>query len=151
MELNYKNTTAIDLEIPSEVSKFLTEKLTNYIVIKNGHIIKKKLSAEFDSVYLNDYNTAITEKPEVFKMYHSNCINKNEAIIENFDKLNSGILIHVPKNLVFKETLNVFYVSDQEEIFNGITIVVEENTEFKYFEYLINTAKAKINVFSNLS
>ncbi|MFK5883614.1 MAG: SufD family Fe-S cluster assembly protein [Candidatus Izemoplasma sp.] len=148
MKLQYKNNTQINLEIPSEVSKFLTDELQNYIVIKNGHIIKRNLNHEYDNVYINDYNFAITEKAEMFKMYHSQCVNENESITYNLENSNSGILIHVPKNLAFKDTLKVFYLSDQDEVVSGTTIVVEENSEFKYFEYIVNLGPAKINIFA---
>lgn len=148
MKIEYNNPSSIDLEIPSEISKFLTEELENYIVVKNGYIISKKISDDFNDVYINDYNQALIEKAEVFEAYQTGCIHKNDAIIYNMENVNSGLLIHVPRNKTIADTLHVFYVSDQEDFVNNVTIVVEESAELNYFEYVYNTKSNLVNFFS---
>jgi Fe-S cluster assembly protein SufD len=46
--------------------------------------------------------------------------------------------------------LHVFYIQEQGEWNNNTMIILEENSELKYFEYIINYGEASVNFVSNV-
>jgi len=136
-------------DIPGDISKFLTEELVNYIIVKDGFIIKKKLDSSFDKLGLKDIKEAITEKDK--DIFDNTFLNDSEddAYQYNLEEINSGVLIHVPKNLAFMDTLHIFYIQENSDLVNNTLIVLEPNSEFKYFEYIFNSGEASVNFVSN--
>lgn len=145
----YKNIQEANAKVPSEISKFLTEELTNYLVIKDGHIILKKLGKEFEKISIENISKDIANKSSFIQ--GSQLLNNfdDDAYQYNMSEINSGIVITVPKNLAFSNTLHVFYIQENADLVNNTLIVLEPNSEFKYFEYLYNSSEASINFVSN--
>ena len=138
----------INQDIPSVVNSFLTEDVKNYIVIKDGHILEKKLSDLEDLTVLDLEN--VTE--EFFKYYDSESVNsiKSDAYQYNLEEATSGLFIRAKRNKAYTERLHVFYVQEDGEFNQNTMIVLEENSELKYFEYLVNLSEASINYVSNV-
>ncbi len=136
-------------EVPSSIKKLLTDDLTNYLVVKDGHIISKNLSEAFDKITIEIYENALPEKINVFLDTEFCNDTDDEAYNYNVDNVNSGLLIHVPRNTYIKDTLHVFYIQEEIELVHNTRIVLEENSELKYFEYLTNIADTSINFVSN--
>jgi len=67
----------------------------------------------------------------------------------NVNHVNSGLLIHVPKNLYIEKPLHIFYLQEGYDLVQNTRIVLEENSELKYFEYIYNEQPAHINFVSN--
>jgi len=145
----YKNIQKANNNVPSEISKFLTEELTNYLVIKDGHIIDKQLDKEFEKISIQNMEEVITSNDSIIE--GSQLLNDfdDDAYRYNISEINSGIVITVPKNLAFSDTLHVFYIQENSDLVNNTLIVLEPNSEFKYFEYLYNNSEASINFVSN--
>lgn len=139
----------LNKEIPSVIKGFLTEELINYIVIKDGHIIEKKLSEEMKDLTIND---ATNVEKEFVKYYESESVKSisSDSYLYNLEEATSGLLIRVKRNKVYSDTLHVFYVQEDGEFNQNTMIILEENSEFKYFEYLVNTTEASINFVSNV-
>ncbi len=117
---NSINTELIIKNIPSEIKKFFTTELTNYLVILDGVVIEKKLETSFDDLLiLSDELEDVT------------------------------LQIEVPKNFHSKQTLHVFYIQEKSDFMNNTKITLNENAELNYFEYLFNTSKSTINFVSN--
>ncbi len=145
---SFEITPLDNKEVPSKIETLLTD-LQNYIVVKDGHIIAKQLSEEFDNVYADSYEFALPEKINVF--LESEYVNdtQDDAYNYNVENVNSGILIHVPRNKYIEETLHVFYIQSNIDLVHNTRIVLEENSELKYFEYLYNESESSINFVSN--
>lgn len=145
----YKNDQVVNLEVPTDISKFLTKDLSNYLIIKDGHIIDKKIDSSFEKISIKNIKEAIAEKDSV--LTSSQLLNnyEDETYQFNIKNINSGIVINVPKNLTFSDTLYIFYIQEKSDLVNNTLINLENNSEFKYFEYIYNSGKANINFVSN--
>lgn len=135
-------------DIPSQIEALLTDDLENYIVIKDGHVIEKKVSDAFNNVTLLDV-ADLTEEEK--KYYNSESVNSvvTDSVSYNFEETTSGLFIKVPRNKAFEDTLHVFYIQENNEMVNNVMIVCEDNSEFKYFEYLISYGETSVNHVSN--
>lgn len=138
----------LNKEIPSEIQAFLTEDMTNYIVIKDGHILVKNLSKELEELIVLDASD-VTE--EYLKYYESESVKSITAAsyVYNLEETTGGLFINAKRNKAFTEELHVFYIQENGEYNNNTMIVLEENSELKYFEYLYNKGEASINFVSN--
>ncbi len=147
--VNYELTPLMNNDIPNEITSFLTKDLTNYVIIKDGHIIAKSLEEDFNKVYIDSYEHAIPDKINVF--LDSEFVNEynDDAYTYNIENVNSGLLIHIPKNQVITKTLHVFYIQESIDLVNNTRIILEDNSEFKYFEYLYNVNPSSVNFVSN--
>jgi Fe-S cluster assembly protein SufD len=146
---NFELSPLKDKNIPANIQNLITEELNNYIVVKDGHIIKRSLSEQFNKIYVDSYEDAVPKKLDVF-LDTEFCNNYTDDAYEyNTENVNSGILIHVPRNTYIDETLHIFYVQENTEFVNNTRIVLEANAEFKYFEYLYNETDTSYNFVSN--
>ncbi|MBU1019644.1 MAG: SufD family Fe-S cluster assembly protein [Firmicutes bacterium] len=137
------------MEIPSEISKLLTNDLKNYLVIKDGHVIKKQLEEQFQNIVIEDVKNKIFGNDIPFEKYPFLSNFKDESYQYNIEEINSGVVIEVPRNVVLTDTLHIFYVQEEIDMVNNTLIVVGENAELKYFEYLYNQSSSSINFVSN--
>jgi len=150
MDINYNRlSTNIKNEIPKSIKRFITDDLKNYIVIVDGQIVKKDLDSDFNEIYVEDFSNALKEKKDLLDKYQELNNQRNEATKYNYNEANSGLLIHVPKNLDLLNTIHVFYVSTQQELVNNTIIILDENSSFKYFEYFTSENEGKFNFVSN--
>lgn len=145
---SYELIPLINDKIPGKITNLLQD-LNNYVVVKDGHIIKKDLSEEFSKVFIDTYSEALPSQINVF-LDTEFCNNlDDDAYIYNTENVNSGILINVPKNVYIKEQLHVFYIQENIELVNNTRIVLEDNSALDYFEYLYNESDTSINFVSN--
>lgn len=135
-------------EVPSNIKELLVD-LNSYLVIKDGHIIAQDLHESFQQITIKSYEDALPEYINVF--LDTEYVNEtdDEAYNYNVENVNSGLLIHVPKNVYIEEPLHIFYVQENVELVHNTRIVLEENAELKYFEYLTNQSDNYINFVSN--
>ncbi|MDC0558859.1 SufD family Fe-S cluster assembly protein [Candidatus Izimaplasma bacterium] len=147
--VNYELKPLKDNNIPSGIESLITEDLTNYIIMKDGHIIVRNIEEDFSNVYIDSYEYAIPDKINDF--LNSEFVNEynDDAYTYNTENVNSGLLIHVPKNQAITKTLHVFYIQENIELVHNTRIILDENSEFKYFEYLYNVNPSSINFASN--
>lgn len=137
-------------EIPKKVQALLTEDLKNYLVIKDGHIIVRKLNESFNKITIMSYEEALPDKINIF--LDTEYVNdfQDDAYEYNIDNVNSGLLIHVPKNTYMEDVLHIFYVAEEIDLVQNTRIVLEENSELNYFEYLTNDKESSINFLTNV-
>jgi len=134
--------------IPSQIKRLLSDDLENYIVLKDGHIIEKSLNQSFNDLIILDL-ADLTEKEEMY--YNSESVSSITAdtVLYNYEETTSGLFIKVKRNKVFEDTLHVFYIQEEGEMNNNVMIVCEDNSEFKYFEYLISFGETSVNHVTN--
>ncbi len=145
--MKFHRSKLLNDKIPSELNKFFTEELTNYLVIKDGHIIKNHVKD--NNIIIEDIEDTITNKPKIFSQNPFLTEYKSDAYQYNLEEVNSGVFIEVGKNKVIKDTLHVFYVQENNDLVNNTLIILGENSELSYFEYLINMTDSSINFVSN--
>ncbi len=133
--------------LPQSIESFFTDEFTNYIIVKDGHIIAKQLEASFSSLVVSSLEGEL-DNP-LYKDYKELLQYEDDAYTYNMNETTSGLLIHVPRNQVFSDTLHVFYVQEQPEMVNNTLIVLDENSEFRYFEYITNMSDGHFNFVSN--
>ncbi len=128
-------------EIPSEISDFVTEDTSNVLVIKDGNIIYDKLVDMTYSMYINDIETAYEEKPELVLNYFNkepDCFKENTLTAYNTAYHNSGLLIDIPPNSVFKEEIKIFYIQDNNDFINRTVMRCGKNSKIKIIEFFIS-------------
>ena len=135
-------------EVPTHITNLLTD-LKNYVVLKDGHIIKENLSDSFEKVVIKTYEDALPEHIGAF--LDTEYVNdySSDSYDYNIENVNSGLLIHVPRNTYIEDVLHIFYVQENIELVQNTRIVLEENAEIKYFEYLSNETDTSINYVTN--
>lgn len=148
---NYEPQPLINDTIPQTIQDHLTTEFHNYIIIKDGHIIKKELSEQFNDVFIGMFDEALPDKINVFfdTEYCHDAMEHDKVYNDNIERVNSGLLIHVPKNVVVQDVCHVFYIQEGYDLYQNTRIVLEPNSEFKYFEYVYNQSEAVVNVVSN--
>jgi Fe-S cluster assembly protein SufD len=135
-------------EIPSKIQT-LTDGLENVVIIKDGHILKKDLSEEFSTVYVGSYGEALPGKIDAFLETEYCNEFSDDAYDYNINNVNSGLFVHVPKNLRVAKQLHVIYIQENVDLVQNTRLVLEDNSELDYFEYLYNEKDASINFVSN--
>jgi Fe-S cluster assembly protein SufD len=145
--INFTKKPLLNNDLPKEISKFITDELTNYIVIKDGHVLIKNLSESYEDVEIKA--AEYSKDRLVYKQYGNLFETEDEALKYNYEETNSGLLIHVPKGFAVKDPLHVFYVQENEDLVNNTFIILETSSELNYFEYLYNMNPCHINFVSN--
>lgn len=150
MNINYNRlSTNNENLIPKSIKRLITEDLKNYIILVDGHIVKRNLDTDFEKIYVEDFNNALVDKKALLDKYQELNNQRNEATKYNYSVANSGLLIHVPRNLEVLNTIHVFYVSTQKELINNTVIILDDNSSLKYFEYFTSENEGSFNFVSN--
>jgi Fe-S cluster assembly protein SufD len=145
--LTFHKNENVNTEVPSTIQKLLTN-LENYIVVKDGVIIQESYNDTFQELYIKEVDEALVEMPDLFdgELFKSF---SDDAYNYNFEECNSGLVIFAKRNQVFNDTLHVFYVQSEGEFVNNTTILMDQNSELNYFEYLYNESETSYNFVSN--
>lgn len=146
---SYELLPLTNKEVPQKVKELLTDDLKNYIVLKDGHIIERNLNESFDKVVIKTYEEALPDHIGAF--LDTEFVNdfSSDEYDYNIENVNSGLLIHVPRNTYVEDVLHIFYVQESIELVHNSRILLDENAEFKVFEYLSNNQETNINFVSN--
>lgn len=135
-------------EVPSDIKRLISDDLKNYLIIKDGHIIEKSLEENFQNLIIQDVQD-LTEQEAMY--YNSESVKSitSDSIKYNYEETTSGVFIKAKRNLVFEDTLHIFYIQEDGEMVNNVMIVCEDNSQLKYFEYLASYGEASFNHVSN--
>lgn len=145
--INFTKKPLLNDELPNEIVSLITEDLQNYIVLKDGHVMHKHLSAEFDDIEIKTIE--YSKDRLVYKQYGIIFKKDDEALTYNYEEANSGLLIHVPKNTVVENSLHVFYIQEDGELVNNTFLILEQSSSLRYFEYIYNTSDCYVSHVSN--
>lgn len=136
--------------LPGAISNLLPN-LKNYIIVKDGHIVKRDLETSYESILIDTYDKVLPDHIDVF--FDSEFVNAYASGDHDYDAnikhVNSGLLIHVPRNTVTPTPVHVIYLQDHLDLIHNTRIIVEPNSEFEYFEYLFSSEPCTINFVSN--
>ena len=136
--------------IPATIQT-LTAQLSNYLIVKDGHIVVRQIDESLQPFFIDSYEHSLPDKINVF--FDTEFVNQNESIDEayayNVDHVNSGLLIHVPKNVALATPIHVFYLQEGHPLVHNTRIVLEPNSELKYFEYLYSETSDSVSFVSN--
>lgn len=142
--MDFHKVKLLSDEMPMMIQQLFTTEFTNYVVVKDGHIIAQKLESTFDKLQLTSL-----EDEQSNPIYGEITDYEDDAYQYNKDEANSGLLIQVPRNQVFPDTLHVFYIQEQPEFVNNTFLKLESNSELHYFEYFANMGEGHFNFVSN--
>lgn len=147
---HYEPKPLLNSDIPKTIID-LTNNLQNYIIVKDGHIIKRLIEPAYETVLIDSLENCLPDHINVF--FDTEFVNQYAEQDEQFDynikNLNSGLLIHVPNNVALASPIHVFYIQEAHSLIHNTRIVLEPNSEFEYFEYLYNNSVSDINFVSN--
>ena len=134
--------------IPKAISHLVNESEENIIIICDGMISYQKLSSEFEGVIISTIQEAVIAHESIMKSYFGQLIamNENRLTALNLKHLNSGLMIYLPKNKVIKNPLNVIVIQKEQSLMNHNLIIMEQGSQFKYIENVVNDSKAIVNL-----
>lgn len=139
--------------IPDEVKPFIKSDRENIIIVKDGNVVFDSLSNAFDDLYINDFNSAYDERPELIAELlrkEENSLKPNRMTALNGSYFTSGLLIAVPNNVFVDEEVRVFYIQENTDMIHRTIVKMADNTNLKISEYYVNNAKCYTNVMSDL-
>ena len=147
---HYEPKPLLSSDIPKPILD-LTNNLQNYLIIKDGHIIKRHIETDYETVLIDSLENCLPDHINVF--FDTEFVNQYAEQDDQYDynikHLNSGLLIHVPKNVALASPVHIIYIQEAHDFIHNTRIVLEPNSEFEYFEYLYNNSDATINFVSN--
>lgn len=122
----------------SEDLKYLYKESKNYIIVKDGNIISKELTDDFNSLQIYTQ-----ENNEVFDLILDNFdfeINTNKLNVLNDVMMNNLIYINVPKNVVIKEPLNIFVIGKDIKTYHTTFVCAQNSSNINIVEYITNNS-----------
>ncbi len=153
-ELNLQNVFLNkQSHVPSEMDYLVSRDNDNVIIIKDGNIIYENLTGNYQDIYINDFNSAFEERPEViieFFNKEKEELKHNKMTAMNSGYMNSGILIDIPKNVELKDEVKLYYVQENADFIHRTLVNVGANSSVKFVEYFSNTTECYVNIVSDL-
>jgi len=147
---HYEPIPLQNTDIPSAITNLIPN-LQNYLIVKDGHIVKRSMDEAFERILIDTYDNVLPEHINVF--FDTEFVNayalEDEAYDYNIKHTNSGLLIHVPKHIVTTSPVHVIYIQEGHNMVHNTRIVVEPNSEFAYFEYLYSHTAGTVSFVSN--
>ncbi len=126
--------------IPSEITMLFTKELANYLVIYDGKIVFTKLEKNLKKLTISNIKEATISNNKLFEQYPA---------LTDLKSVNNGLFIEAPRNYSEDSTLHIFYVQEDKDLDINTLIILNQNAEFNYFEYLYNKSQTHINFVSN--
>ncbi|XMB86933.1 SufD family Fe-S cluster assembly protein [Mycoplasmatota bacterium WC44] len=153
-EMNLQNVIiSKSYQIPNEMNHLVNEDVSNVVIIKDGNIIYENLTDNFQDVYINDFNSAFEERPDVILNYfkdEKSKLKQNKLAAFNSAYLNSGILIQVPNGVSIAEEIKLFYVQENTDMVHRTVVLADTNSSVKVVEYFINNVVCTANVVTDV-
>ena len=128
--------------------KLIGKTYENVVVIRDGAMIYKKLTGDFEGVIISTLEEAFENHQDLIKPYFGNIIpaNTNRLTALNFLNLNSGLMIYVTKNKVIEPPLHVIYIGEQRALMNHNLIILSQSSQLKYIESELRSSQAVANL-----
>lgn len=153
-ELNLQNVFLNkQTHVPSEMDNLVSRDNENVIIVKDGNIIYENLTGNYQDIYINDFNSAFEERPEViidFFNKEKENLRHNQMTAFNSGYMNSGILIDIPKNIELKDEIKLYYVQENADFVHRTLVNVGANSSVKFVEYFTNLNECYVNIVSDL-
>lgn len=153
-ELNLQNVFLNkQTQVPTEMDNLVNRDSENVIIIKDGNIIFENLTGNYQDIYINDFNSAFEERPEViieFFKKEKEVLKHNQMTALNSAYMNSGILIDIPKNISLKDEIKLYYVQENADFIHRTLVNVGANSSVKFVEYFTNSSECYVNIISDL-
>ena len=153
-ELNLENVILTKQSfVPVELEKLVSLDNENVIIIKDGNIVYENLTGNYQDIYINDFNSAFEERPEVILDFFQRELSElrhNKMTALNGGYMNSGILIDIPKNIELKEEIKLYYVQENVDFIHRTIVNVGANSSVKFVEYFSNLGDCYVNIVSDL-
>ncbi len=140
-------------QVPVEMEHLVNRDSENVIIVKDGNIIFENLTGNYQDIYINDFNSAFEERPEViidFFNKEKDVLKQNKMTALNSAYMNSGILIDIPKNILLKDEIKLYYVQENADFIHRTLVNVGDNSSVKFVEYFTNTNECYVNIISDL-
>jgi len=103
----------------------------------------EKIPSEISDLFIEEISDYLVIVDNTI-LINKTSANFNEIAIENKKEL----IITVPRNFAVKATFHIFIIQTDSSLKSNLKIVLKENSEFDYFEYLVNTTKSEIDFVS---
>ena len=125
--INSQETNLSHLNIPSEIIPLFTDKLTNYLIIKDGVIITSNLAADFEKLTINNLDGLLIDVPKNFSQKETIHFFYIQEKLDFESKtmiiLNESSELHYFEYLINTSKTNINYNS---------TVIIKENAKLIY-------------------
>ncbi|MCK5387782.1 MAG: SufD family Fe-S cluster assembly protein [Candidatus Izimaplasma sp.] len=142
--IKYNDITKLKKNIPSEIRKFFTEKLNNYLVIIDGEVIIKNLQSSFEKLSINYNNVMDIVVPRNFsekETLHIFYIQENtDSVINTKITLKENAELNYFEYLFSNTESKVDFVSDS---------YISENAKLRYSGISKFNKNSKVSVIRN--
>ncbi len=142
--MKYNDITKLKKNIPSEIRKFFTEKLNNYLVIIDGEVIIKNLQSSFEKLSINYNNVMDIVVPRNFsekETLHIFYIQENtDSVINTKITLKENAELNYFEYLFSNTESKVDFVSDS---------YISENAKLRYSGISKFNKNSKVSVIRN--
>ncbi|MCK5761859.1 MAG: SufD family Fe-S cluster assembly protein [Candidatus Izimaplasma sp.] len=122
-----QETELSHLNIPSEIIPLFTDKLTNYLIIKDGVIITSNLAADFEKLTINNLDGLLIDVPKNFSQKETIHFFYIQEKLDFESKtmiiLNESSELHYFEYLINTSKTNINYNS---------TVIIKENAKLIY-------------------
>ena len=144
IEVKQSDTT---LGLPEEVSHLVEESETQVIVIKDGMIVYQNV----EGVEVYDLET-VSSQEDVFAPHFMNVADVSEHYLtaQHVAHLNSGLFIHVPRNTVVADAINIVYVQQSGSFMHHTLVVADTSSSVKIIENYVTNEPALVNVMTEV-
>ncbi len=152
-ELNLENVILTkQSHVPVELENLVSLDNENVIIIKDGNIVYENLTGNYQDIYINDFNSAFEERPEVILDFFQRELTElrhNKMTALNGGYMNSGILIDIPKNIELKDEIKLYYIQENVDFLHRTIVNVGANSSVKFVEYFSNLSECYVNIVSD--
>ncbi len=143
--IHYTKNPLIDDSIPENIQPLIDEDITQFLILKDGHIIGQSVD-HIEGVYIENFDEALSQKRDLIETLDNEHNNPADSYQYVKDNATSGLVIHVTKNTVVDDTLHVFVVQEEHDLVHNTIVVCDDNTELNYIEYYVNNNPASNNI-----
>lgn len=146
--LHYAKNPISNENIPKKVAALLEQGITQYIILKDGHVVGSDLDL-VDGLYIKSFDDALSDQKDLINTI--DFLNQNTSDAYNYvmDEANSGLVIRVKKNLNIEEQLHVFIIQEEHDLVHNTIISLEGNAHLKVTEYFCNINPASVNLVNH--
>ncbi|XMB67424.1 SufD family Fe-S cluster assembly protein [Mycoplasmatota bacterium zrk1] len=137
--------------VPKQIQNIVKDE-DNVIILKDGNIIYENLGDRFNDIYINDFNSAFEEKPDVvldFLKQEKNKLKQNKLTAFNRAYLNSGILIDIPRKTSLDE-IKLFYLQENADMIHRTVVIAGERSDVRIVEYFVNNTDCTANIVTDI-
>lgn len=131
-----------------KVSDYDNNKYQNTVIINNGSIVYKNVDKELENIYIADYKSAKEDILDKYCFKKALSYKQNKWVALNAAYNNSGVVVFVPKNTNYEQTLQIIVQQDNSDLVHHSLIILEDNSSLSIIEQCESNDNLQVNIVS---